>query len=449
MKIIVKQIFNRKSCKLLKIKLSLHRISQNQDFMRKIILATLLLACSLLSVMAQDNLSLTLKGVVYDRSTGKRLADAQVHVYQSTLATMTNADGRFSLKMDSIPQMLAISMLGYNTAILSREQLQNAQPKTPGGEVKEIKIQIEPTPKYLKEVYVYSPFNILCAAIDRINENFPKDPQSYDAFYRETISKRGKYVSVSEAVMQLYKTTYDKGDPDGDIVHLTKGRSLMSQRAKDTISVHVQGGPTESLYLDLVKNRGLFLNPETLNNYAFEFEAPQQIDGKTQCVIAFHPCVVVEEALFTGRIFIDYNTMTFTRIEYNIDMSDPQKVTNLILAKKPWGMRFTPQALEIVMNYHHDGRSSHLSYLKTTYRFKCDWKKRGIATRYEAISEMLITGYHKALTKPTRRGSFHNNDVLSKEVRDFSDPDFWKDYNILLPSESLEHAMKKIKKTYK
>jgi len=62
---------------------------------RQYLLLTLLflLPCSL---VAQDSVLVTLRGIVTDHDNGKRLPDVQVHVGGSNVATMTNADGRFS-----------------------------------------------------------------------------------------------------------------------------------------------------------------------------------------------------------------------------------------------------------------------------------------------------------------------------------------------------------------
>lgn len=130
-------------------------------------------------------------------------------------------------------------------------------------------------------------------------------------------------------------------------------------------------------------------------------------------------------------------------------MSDVAKASAAILAKKPFSMRFKARGLKIVMNYHNDGRLSHLRYIGVTYQFDCDWKKRGFATHYEATSEMLITNVKNVAEKPKRSTAFRAHDTLARELKDFNDPDFWKDYNILLPTESLEKAFRRIKKTYR
>lgn len=416
--------------------------------MKRLLVGIVLTALTALApILAQDSLSIILKGYVVDKMTRKPVSDAQIHVNNSRVATMTNSDGRFGLRVSKMPEQLIVSMMGYENAILTREELDKALPTRADKEGKMLHIQLVPNPKYLDEVYVYSPQNIVYAALGKVKENYPTEGQLYDTFYRETIRKRRTYVSVSEAVMQLFKTSYEDESIYRDKVFLQKGRSLMSQRAKDTVSVHVKGGPNESLLLDLVKNRESFLCPAVLNDYELTFVAPVQINDRAQCVIAFKPkanLAETQDALFTGKMYVDYKTLAFTRIEYNLDVSDPQKVTNMLLAKKPLGMRFKPRGLDIVMNYYYDGKCSRLSYLKTTYSFDCDWKKRGFRTPYEAVSEMLITGYQEPVERPRGRKAFSAHDLLSHEVRDFDDPDFWKDYNILLPSESLENAMRKL-----
>lgn len=400
-------------------------------------------------VTAQDSISFVLRGVVTDVETGSRLPDVQVHVGGSKVSTMTNADGRFSLKLVQIPQWVECSAVGYSNYRLTREQIASAVGTKAQNTNYEVRIRLQPKATLLRDVFVYSPNNILEAALDRIEINYPQEPQGFLAFYRETIRKRNNYVSVSEAVMDIYKDSYRR-ELGRDAVRLLKGRSLMSQKARDTISVHVMGGPTESLYLDLVKHREEFLNLETLKFYHLEIETPQTINDRPQYVISFAPNYKIEErVLFHGLIYVDHETLAITRIEYNMDMTDPDRASALMVARKPLGMRFRARALELVMNYHYDGKLSHLQYMRTTYRFDCDWKRRGLATRYEAVSEMLVTDIRPEAVRPERREQFHQHDVLNAQLKDFSDPDFWRDYNILLPSESLEHAFRKIKKTYK
>ena len=72
--------------------------------------------------------------------------------------------------------------------------------------------------------------------------------------------------------------------------------------------------------------------------------------------------------------------------------------------------------------------------------FNCDWKRRLLATAYTAVSELVVTDKIEPAVQIPRAGQFRSNDVLVDQAPLFLDPDFWKDYNIIEPSESLESA---------
>lgn len=392
---------------------------------------------------------IVLYGLVTDDVTGNNIPEAQIHVPGTHISTLSNADGRFTLRVDSLPARLEISAVGYRNGRVGKLRMEESLKYEADSRNRLLRIQLHPTATMLKDVFVYSPENILQAAIEKIKVNYRQASETYDAFYREIIRKRKTYVGVSEAVVRLYKSTYEE-DSDFDQVHLLKGRALVSQRSKDTISVHVQGGPTEALYLDLVKNRDLFLNETVLQYYKLQIEVPQTINDRPQYVISFAPGYELPDLpLYYGLIYIDHATLAFTRIEYNLDVTDRYKATRLMLARKPLGMRFRPRGLQTVVNYYYDGQHSDIAYMRTTYDFDCDWKKRGMAVHYQAVSEMLVTNHQPTTEHPHRRDSFRSHDILNRKVADFEDPDFWQDYNILQPSESLENAVRKLKKRSK
>ena len=81
-----------------------------------------------------------------------------------------------------------------------------------------------------------------------------------------------------------------------------------------------------------------------------------------------------------------------------------------------------------------------LNYFRSQMGFNCDWKRRLFATSYTAVSELVVTEKIEPAVQIPRTGQFRSSDVLVNEAPLFLDPDFWKDYNIIEPSESLEDA---------
>jgi hypothetical protein len=98
------------------------------------------------------------------------------------------------------------------------------------------------------------------------------------------------------------------------------------------------------------------------------------------------------------------------------------------------------------MNYRLEDGKTRLEYFRSTMRFACDWRKRLFRTNYTAVNELVITDVRPEVKPIRRQERFRPKDFLNEKAREFQDPDFWKDYNIIEPSESLEHAINRLRK---
>ena len=296
--------------------------------MSMIRLHLLWLLCLLpLAVAAQqDNeaLSFAISGEVRDNATGKKLENVNITAPQRHLATVTNADGRFTLKTLSQPEYITVSHVGYKTL---RVTLKN--------NFTGLKIRLQPVNIVLKDITVTNldPMALLTEAISRIPDNYGHHSELMRCFYRETAKKRSKFISVSEAVVELFKSSYDYG-PGPDRVAIVKGRTLVSQKASDTLGLRMQGGPTEVIFLDVVKNRGLILDKDELTHYQLKMGDPVSIDDRMQLVVNATPNDdMLPYALYHATFYIDVETLAFTRAELSLDMSDKVKATRLMLVK--------------------------------------------------------------------------------------------------------------------
>lgn len=382
-------------------------------------------------------LAYSIQGMVVDAANGRPIESALVSIPGSNNATVTNADGRFTIKSEEPFSKIQVSLLGYKTA---------TNEATPGTS---LKVRLVPETFTLEGATIISgnPLEIIRAAISKIPDNYSDHPELLECFYRETIRKKTRYTYISEAVSRMYKTGYEEGNVDWDRTALEKSRVLLSQRRSDTLSVKVQGGPAQAALLDIVKNPDILFGPEELARYKFEMGMPTYIDGRLQFVINFQPgSSLYEYALYYGTIYIDSEKLFFTRIEMSLDVSDTGKAIRKIVVRKPFTLRLVPKEMSIVVNYTYNGDIARMSYFRSTFRFNCDWKKKLFATSYTAVNELVVTDVRKE-AKPIARGDmFRNSDILSDKASEFMDPDFWKDYNIIEPSESLEHAVNRLRK---
>lgn len=380
--------------------------------------------------------NITISGHVVSMLSQNPIADAEIRVHGSKVSVITNEDGYFSLKLETMPKALEVSALGHKNTTVECAKV---------ADLSDFMVWLEPTSHILSAVTVYSAEDIVMTALDRVEGNFTLSNERLSCFYRETVKKQNHFTNISEAVMDLYKTGYDH-DIARDKVQIVKGRSLVSQKQRDTLAIKVMGGPAEAVLIDLVKNRDVLFFEEDLPAYRFDMEESTVIDNRPQFVISFYPVEERDYPLYTGTIYVDVERLAFTRIETSLDMSNQGKATRFMLVKKPKGLRFKPKALNTTVSYHFDGECSRLSYVRNTYLFNCDWKRRLFATSYRVVSEMVVTDYEQSDIPRSRKNMFGRYDVLSSDVADFNDSDFWNDYNIIEPSESLEYAVKRLKK---
>ena len=391
----------------------------------------------------KDDDIVVVTGKVIDQKSNKSLNNVSIYIPNTNIGTVSNADGVFTLKINRsiIKSGLKAEYPGYHSSVIDAKMISDAANRY-------VTISMLSSARTLKEVVVRSgnPMEIVCAALKKIPDNYSADKNLFSAFYRETIQKGKRFVGVSEAVLDVYKTPYSRRITYGDKVQVMKGRKLLSQKSSDTLAVKIVGGPTLPIILDFVKNEDFLFSESELDFYEFKMEHPTSIDDKLQYVIYFKPKAKVDYALCEGKLFIDQETLSFSRAEFSVDMSDKDKATKAILRKKPRGLHFKPQEISFVISYKDYNGKTYLNYVSSKSRFKCDWKKRLFSSGYTTYTEMVMVD---RIDNPSAgisgKFAFSKNDIFDDKVGNYWDVDFWKDYNIIEPTESLEKAVDRLK----
>jgi hypothetical protein len=176
---------------------------------------------------------------------------------------------------------------------------------------------------------------------------------------------------------------------------------------------------------------------------------PTHIGDRPQVVISLRPNRFLDYAFVLWQgIYRQGNSWPFLRIELQLDVSDKDKATRVMLVHKPLGVRFKPKEMSLQVNYSFENGVSRISYVRSTSRFNCDWKRKLFHSGYEVNSEMVVTDRmpqdktHSIL----KRDSFGEKSSLYDKIESFDAPDFWGPDNIIEPTESLENAIDKLKK---
>ena len=77
-----------------------------------------------------------------------------------------------------------------------------------------------------------------------------------------------------------------------------------------------------------------------------------------------------------------------------------------------------------------------------------DWRRKLFATSYAVVSEMVVTDIKPFAADIPVRETFGKDQILSDDASLFFDKDFWGNYNIIQPEESLEKAVSRLRKMY-
>lgn len=383
------------------------------------------------------------KGSVTDIETKKPLVFVDLVIKGTNISTITNSEGEFLLKVpNSIEnKIVEVTHLGYETLEVLLSDYQN----------RKMKLALEPSVTALPEVEINVPKDaraLVKKALENIGSNYFDEDAIMTAFYRETIRKRRKNASLSEAVVEVYKQPYTSNKPDA--VKLIKSRKNTNYNRLDTIALKLQGGPFSTLYSDLMKYSEYIFANNNLEYYEFTFDKSTQINNRQVFVVNFRQKPEVDIPLYYGKLFIDAQNYAITSAMYNLNVEDAEKASKMFIRKKPNRVKVLPTEAAYRVNYRTKNGKWYYAYSNILLTFEVDWKGKWFNSIYTLQSEMAITDWEKNTTgvkKP--KGALKPSVIFADEASGFSDPEFWGEFNIIEPEKSIESAIKKISRQVK
>ncbi len=381
------------------------------------------------------------KGEVLDSDTNKPLVFASLALEGSNISTITNTEGEFSLKVPkNIGQgNVLITFLGYKSRSIPLAQFEKENNK----------IMMEVSVVQLSEVNLSIPkdaANLVRETLEKKGENYFDDPTLMTAFYRETIKKRRKNVSLSEAVVNIYKTPYTSLRRDA--VQMYKARKSTDYSKLDTVALKLQGGPFNALFVDIMKYPEYIFTENSIDDYTFSFDRSTRVNDQLIYVINFKQRDDIAEPLYKGQLFIDADNKILTSAIYSLNITDRDEAAKLFVRKKPRNAMVWPTEVAYRVDYREKNGRWYYSYSNVLLEFKVDWDKRLFNSVYSMTCEMAVTDWEKNLASefPKSKERIKSSIILSDEALGFADPDFWGEYNIIEPEKSIESAIKKIQR---
>ncbi|WP_034057451.1 carboxypeptidase-like regulatory domain-containing protein [Lacinutrix jangbogonensis] len=417
-------------------------IKNNRQSLFYALLLTLLFT-SFQSITYAQN-SQEFKGKVIDTDSNKALALADLLVIGTNISTITNSEGEFILKVPNkhLDKAVLVSYLGYKKLQIPLITLKKRNTK--------IKLIIAAT--VLAQVDINAPKDAETLVKKTLNlkaDNYLNTETVMTSFYRETIKKRNKNASLSEAVLKIYKYPYVSNRKDA--IKLIKARKNTDYSRLDTLALKLQGGPFSTLHTDIIKYPEYIFNADDIDDYTFSFNKSTQINNKLIFVVHFKQKDNITRPMYFGKLYIDAENYALTSAVYNLNVSNRKQASKLFVKKKPRKATVYPTRASYRVNYRVKNGKWHFGYSNIELSFKVKWDNKLFNSRYTLQSEMAITDWDKNtstfVNKPKNR--LKPNTILADEASGFADPEFWGEYNIIEPEKSIESAIKKISKQLK
>jgi hypothetical protein len=394
----------------------------------------------------QDEDSLKVKsysGKVVDKKTGDPVIFASVFISETSTGTVTNSDGDFIIKVpiQFVARQIGISHIGYTTSFINLSSLKSQ------GNV----IELNSTPYEIEEVTIrkIDPEVLIRTAIRKIPENFSNNPVMMTSFYRETIRQNRSYVAVAEAVLDAYKASYSN-QGESDRIKVFKGRKSQDVKKMDTVLFKFQGGPYTSFLLDVAKNPGDILSEDALEFYDYKMGGIVSVNNTQAYVIDFDQRETVDFPLYKGKLYLDVSNLAIIGMAFEISPRMIERVSDYLIRKKPVGMSVDVESGNYLVNYRKINGLWYLNHVRTELVFRVKWKKELFRSTYTTMSELAVTEIiSENVEKFKFRETAKYTDIFVEQVSDFQDPDFWGDYNIIKPDESIEAAIEKLSRKLK
>ncbi|MEH6706164.1 MAG: carboxypeptidase-like regulatory domain-containing protein [Galbibacter orientalis] len=414
-------------------------------------LITLLIFCNVPSVKAfesdfivsvQDTINFQeFKGTIFDATTNDELVFATIAIENTNISTITNAEGGFILKVpiSMLDKNLTVSFLGYQKKIIPINTLS----------VEDNEISLYPVSITLSQVDLSAPKDALSLVRSMLNKsgvNYLTSPVKMTAFYRETIKKRNRDASLSEAVAYIYKQP--NSNSKRDIVDLFKSRKHTNYSRLDTVALKLQGGPFTPLYVDVMKYPEYIFTQELIKHYDFKFDASTTINSKSVYVVNFKQKENVIDPLFYGKLFIDAENHALVSAIFNLNVEDREKVSELLVRRKPSRTDVYPTEASYRVDYRIKNGKWYYGYANVQLTFVVNKKGKWFNSKYHVKSEMAITDWQENEGERTvkNKDRMKPSIIIVDEASGFSDPEFWGAYNVIEPEKSIESAINKIQR---
>jgi hypothetical protein len=387
-----------------------------------------------------DTLSyIKIAGTISDFEQKITLPYANVFLLVRNIGTTTNSKGEFLLKIpkEYISDTLVVSYIGYKNYRIPVSQINYNE---------NLDINLSSNKTLLPTVIV-KPVNIY-DIIDGISRNRSKNystqPANYTAFFRESTKEDNEYITICEAVVDIYKSAYNSSF-EIDKAKIYKGRKSENEGKVKNLKYKFEGGINNCLMLDIVKDLTSFTSTEFYYWYDYKYEKIIEYEGRELYVISFDQKEEIQDPLFKGIIYVDVETKALIAAHFSLSPRGMKYAQNLLIKKHPRKFKIKPIYANYRVSYREIDNKWCLDNIMCEIQIKAKSDKLFVNSTYTSTCEMVVTQVDTVnVQKYKWKDVVKANEVLSESIQSMTDENFWGRYNIIKPEEPVIEAIKRL-----
>lgn len=388
------------------------------------------------SICAQE---IQLSGILTDVQTNEPLPYAHVGVMGTSVGSVTNSQGEFSV---IIPESLAsgslsFSYLGYSTFSTPISSISDHDNMIVGLVPQSIQLQ--------DLVINVKKKSLIEEAIERIPENHDQGDMRLSGFWRAQIQNSKKHIQLSETAFDIFRL--DKKD----ILQITKARACRDTSAFDQFKGFNAGISPKSLFTNSFLIDMNILSKKYRKEHDYELVDATIYNDRPVLVVEFDRKKSSKENGHKGTILLDAETLAFVKIKFGFSPSNPNEIQlfDSWVLKKLSGLGYSTWGkYESEFNFQHvDGKW----YLRNGV-YDVEWKlvdnDQSFSEPVKYYGDLVITNISKEdIVLPEKDERASRGILVNQSTTNNSN--FWKGYNYIVPDQDFDEIFRQIEELNK
>ncbi|MCU0461448.1 MAG: carboxypeptidase-like regulatory domain-containing protein [Bacteroidales bacterium] len=379
-----------------------------------------------------------LSGTVTDAESKDPLSFATVSVKNKGKGMVSNANGEFVLKIERefLSDTILVSYLGY-----LRREIPVKQAVGNNFNISLVREFIS-IPEIIIRTHV--PQEIIHKSVNAIIKNYGSTPAMMTGFYREGVLKKTDLQVYSEAVLQIFKSSYGSTLLN-DQIKIIRSRKIENNSMDDTLAIRLKAGLNTCLELDGMKNNFDFMQTENMHDYSYRITDIVSTDEGAAYVIDFEQREGIDLPLFRGSMYIDADDYALLHADFELHPGYIQKMRESFVSSSTHGFDTWPLTVKYSVSYRKMNDRYYLNHVRGDLVFVSKRKKKLFNSQFNVFFELAVTGIKtENVARFEREELAPVHSVFSKTITSY-DYQFWGNQDFLKPEDNLLQALKNIK----